>query len=235
VSWRAGLREVGPEHFAAKLAERDFAWVHIECRLAPDTLEMVRRARKTSGVSYILSVELEKTYLPQHEVCLLAAEADIIFFSKDWVVKNAMPADAGAPEACDDSVIVAALQTAAAKFRSTAAARTRLLICGWGSKGAFALDATTGKHYFEAAARVDSVVDSVGAGDTFIATSIFALAKGCDIQAVLKCACAVAGGKVAQVGFSGLARHVPPDVLASSQHEQSEPPCKVQRVEKVDR
>ena len=47
--------------------------------------------------------------------------------------------------------------------------------------------------------------DTTGAGDTFIGACIAALAEAQAPQAALRLACAVAGAKVAQEGFEGLA------------------------------
>ena len=52
----------------------------------------------------------------------------------------------------------------------------------------------------------------VGAGDTFIAALLFALSRGATPAQALRCGCAVAGRKVAQRGFGGLADAVPPEV-----------------------
>lgn len=83
-----------------------------------------------------------------------------------------------------------------------------LLICPWGSLGAFALDTSSSDAFFQAAEKVEAV-DSLGAGDTFIATSIFALAFGAGPQDALRCACTVAGRKVAQRGLENLAQLLP--------------------------
>lgn len=87
------------------------------------------------------------------------------------------------------------------------------LIATWGAQGAFALDTLSGKCFYEAAHIQPRVVDSVGAGDTFVAASIYALVRGCNTQQVLKCACAVAGHKVGQMGFDSLRSAVPADLL----------------------
>ena len=52
-----------------------------------------------------------------------------------------------------------------------------LLICPWGSLGAFAFNSATKEEFFEPAEKVKAV-DSLGAGDSFIAASLFALAFG---------------------------------------------------------
>ena len=73
------------------------------------------------------------------------------------------------------------------------------------------LDSATDELFFQAAETVDPV-DSLGAGDTFNAASLCALALGANIEETLRCACMVAGRKVAQEGLAGLAKVVPEDM-----------------------
>lgn len=56
------------------------------------------------------------------------------------------------------------------------------------------------------AIHVPRVVDAVGAGDTFIAGIVFAMSRGMDTMTSLRFACELASRKVAQSGFSGLAK-----------------------------
>ena len=73
--------------------------------------------------------------------------------------------------------------------------------------GALALSRAAGGpsvSLFQPAVKVDTVVDSVGAGDTFIAASVAALARGACHGHALRCAVSVAGQKVRQEGFGGL-------------------------------
>lgn len=78
---------------------------------------------------------------------------------------------------------------------SPAAAPGALLVCPWGSAGAWALDlaAPEGSQLsFSAAFPPEGgVVDSIGAGDTFLAAMVFALGKGAAVQAGLTFACQV--------------------------------------------
>eukprot|EP00439_Symbiodinium_sp_Y106_P082065 s1259_g21.t1 len=73
----------------------------------------------------------------------------------------------------------------------------------------------SGEVYFEKALAV-KVVDSLGAGDTFVAASLCALGGGADPQQVLRFACGVAGKKVSQAGLAVLHRlgHVWLELLA---------------------
>lgn len=51
-----------------------------------------------------------------------------------------------------------------------------------------------------------SVVDTIGAGDTFIAVVVACLAYGQTLSDSVKAGCRVAGNKVGQQGFKGLRR-----------------------------
>lgn len=82
-------------------------------------------------------------------------------------------------------------------------------ICTWGEKGAFALDSENKVIHAEAD-KVDHLVDSVGAGDTFIAGVILGLLQPCRdkkqaFAVALRLGCQLASRKVAQTGFQGLA------------------------------
>lgn len=86
--------------------------------------------------------------------------------------------------------------------------RPLLCICAWGATGAFALELGAGGRAascFEPAPKVRTVVDSTGAGDTFIAASLGAIALGSTTQEALRRGCAVAARKVGQEGYDGLA------------------------------
>merc|ERR1740123_2608938 len=58
-------------------------------------------------------------------------------------------------------------------------------ICTWGAHGAFGLDTAANKAFFEPARKQATVVDSVGAGDTFLATCLHELLGGSDIRRTL--------------------------------------------------
>eukprot|EP00913_Durusdinium_trenchii_P004013 g3717.t1 len=72
--------------------------------------------------------------------------------------------------------------------------------------GGISFDPRSGQDFFQAAERVQPV-DSLGAGDTFNAASLAALALGASVPQMLRCACAVAGRKGRAAGWGP----IPPD------------------------
>ncbi|CAE7679777.1 KHK [Symbiodinium pilosum] len=149
----------------------------------------------------ILSVEVEKPNLEVAALLPLLQRCDVAFFSSDFMRGRASDllgeeaATASAPGQSNQNwrahLAVKCLQALAAK----ANCRQALWICPWGAFGAFALELPDGEVYFERALVVKAV-DSLGAGDTFVAASLCALGNGADPQQALRCACAVAGKKV---------------------------------------
>jgi len=89
-----------------------------------------------------------------------------------------------------------------------------LLCCTWGDKGASILQNRPGAegewahvHSWSPESEAPQVVDTIGAGDTFIAGMLYALARhenDWSLQSKLNFANEIAGRKVYQVGFSGL-------------------------------
>ena len=78
-----------------------------------------------------------------------------------------------------------------------------MLICTWGDQGAYARDAHR-RDYHSPAFPPAKVVDTIGAGDTFNAGLIDALASGRTLEQALSHACRLAGRKVGQLGFDHL-------------------------------
>ena len=78
------------------------------------------------------------------------------------------------------------------------------MICAWGEDGAAASspDGTVSCPIF----KQDNVVDTRGAGDTFIASTIAALSRGKTLERAIMFGCQVAGAKVGIQGFKGLHR-----------------------------
>jgi ketohexokinase len=77
------------------------------------------------------------------------------------------------------------------------------LFCTWGDAGAVATD-RHGNVYENAASAPATVVDTLGAGDTFNAAVISGYLDGLDIRETLARACRLAGKKCGQYGLDGL-------------------------------
>lgn len=78
------------------------------------------------------------------------------------------------------------------------------LICAWGAEGAVAIDNDTDTFYTAPAYPPQAAVDSLGAGDTFVAATIHHLSIGRTLQASIDFGCRVAGAKVGFYGFDQL-------------------------------
>lgn len=83
---------------------------------------------------------------------------------------------------------------------------TKAFICAWGEAGVFYLDLVNsagGMEYIPANKRRQTpVVESIGAGDSFIGSSIAALASGLKLSKALHLACEIATIKCFQRGFA---------------------------------
>lgn len=78
-------------------------------------------------------------------------------------------------------------------------------MCAWGDQGACAYDQAEDRTVVSGAfPPAGGVVDSLGAGDTFVACVVGALKRGLDLGDAVGLACRVAGRKVGQRGFAGL-------------------------------
>ena len=77
------------------------------------------------------------------------------------------------------------------------------IICAWSEDGAAAI--TQGSSVVTSKAfPPDSIVDTIGAGDTFNAASILALSEGKTIHEAITFACQVAGEKCGAMGYQHL-------------------------------
>lgn len=230
VSTRNGVRELGVAHFEAAvrrmLQDEEEArlgrpcWCHLECRQPPEvTARLAEAWRSVTGDRALpLSVEVEKPGMDVSGVVALLGTCSHAFFSSEWIKahQDELLVDAAVTEPAEkrQRLEEGAAETQLAP-RCLRALRGRvpepagLWVCAWGELGAFALDAKTGADYFQPAVKQARVVDSVGAGDSFNAATIHALASGADPELALRCGCAVAGRKVAQVGFESLRDAVP--------------------------
>jgi len=166
-----------PEYCAEDFLELDlrgFDWVHFEGRAVDQVGPMLRRARGMCGLP--VSLEVEK---PRSGIEELFEQVDLLMFSRDY---------------------------ARAKGFSDAAALLRSLAqgvpatCTWGARGAWAVD-HEGRMIHAAAPVLDSVVDSLGAGDVFNAAMVFALSSGRSVERALNEAVNLASSQCGREGM----------------------------------
>lgn len=79
------------------------------------------------------------------------------------------------------------------------------LICPWSIEGAIAVDNETDTHYSALARPPAKVVDSLGAGDTFVAACIHSLCQRASLQQSIEFGCRIAGAKVGFEGYDQIA------------------------------
>lgn len=132
-----------------------------------------------------ISVEIEKTREPLYQ---LFPHGDVVFVSKD------VARDFGYESA------EAALKGFYSRVKQGA-----VLICAWAEKGADALG-PDGVIIHSDAFPPESLVDTLGAGDTFNAAVIYTLSKGGSLQDALTFGCRVAGRKCGFHGYDSISK-----------------------------
>lgn len=172
--------EYGLDDFG-RLDLSGWRWAHFEARPGEETSRMLRHARLFRP-DLLLSVEVEKVRPGIEDVLPLARLA---LFSRGY----ALAAGFSRPEPF--------LEATRARVPQT------LLSVAWAEEGAWAVEAD-GTLRHAPAVPPPTVVDTLGAGDTFNAGMIGALASGRPLREALENACALAGRKVGRVGLAGL-------------------------------
>lgn len=170
-----------------------YDWLHFEGRNVEQTRKMLEHARNT--VPQIpRSVEIEKSRTKVKELCSLA---DLLLYSRSYV-EDCMQQDDKLGKSNKNQDPVTFLAEMHRQIPTTDH------VCTWGSDGAFGVF-HTGERLHAPAIRVDRVVDTIGAGDTFAAGLIHARLENKNYADSLKTACELAGRKCGQHGLDGLA------------------------------
>ncbi|KAG0053339.1 hypothetical protein BGZ83_001304 [Gryganskiella cystojenkinii] len=175
-----------------------FTWIHFEGR-GVETGGMIDYVEKVYirhgwRQKLTISVEFEKGDRPGIQALL--QQADVCFFSRLYAETLGFhrPEEflANIGKSCKPSATT---------------------FCCWGDRGAVALHLESGRSFTSGAGRVEMIMDTVGAGDTFVAGIILGLGvRGLDIARGLKFACGLASQKCTQYGFKDLLSNLPPDM-----------------------
>ncbi|NXF94997.1 KHK Ketohexokinase, partial [Eubucco bourcierii] len=165
-----------------------YKWIHWEARNAAEQVAMIRRVEqynrsRPTAERVRISVEVEK---PRQELLQLMGLGHVVFISKDLAQHLGYQS---APEALQG-------------LRSHAQPGATL-ICAWAEKGADAMG-PDGQLVHSDAFPPETLVDTLGAGDTFNAATIFALSAGKSLQDALTFGCQIAGRKCGIQGFDSI-------------------------------
>ncbi|XP_011618144.2 ketohexokinase isoform X1 [Takifugu rubripes] len=187
VLFDTNLPDVTAENFS-DVDLRQFKWVHLEGRNAEEQVKMVQQVEVHNASvppqqRVTVSVEIEKAREPLYQ---LFPHGDVVFVSKD-VARHF------------------GFLTAEAALRGfyPRVKQGAVLICAWAEKGADALG-PDGLIVHSDAFPPESLVDTLGAGDTFNAAVIYTLSKGGSLQEALTFGCRVAGWKCGFHGYDSI-------------------------------
>jgi len=174
------LPELAASDFPAN-ALANYDWFHFEGRNVAETRKMLAQVY-TGKAKPRISLEVEK---PRNDIETLYEFADVLLFSHAYAHSQQF----------EDPTLF--LQSIRARVENS------ILICSWGESGAAGMD-KAGRIFTQAAWQPPSVVDTVGAGDTFNAGIVHAFNSGWTLSQALSYACELAGRKVAQQGLDNL-------------------------------
>ncbi|KAI1620930.1 pfkB family kinase [Exophiala viscosa] len=168
---------------------KEASWYHFEGRNPDVTLQCMQYLRRAYS-NVTISVEIEKPGRIGLEE--MAAEADVVFYSKSWAFERGYQDAASCLKAQADVAI-----------------RATFLFCTWGEDGSAAFDIKEQELHLQHAfpAVSPGVVDPIGAGDTFIAGILYGLlwhSDDWDMVRKLAFANELASRKVCRKGFGGL-------------------------------
>lgn len=174
------LPEYDFKHFQT-IQLSDFDWVHFEGRNIGQTRQMMSHV-KQHYPELPCSLEVEK---PRTDIELLFDFADLLLFSRVYV--NHLGFDEAEPFL----------------RKQHSCAPHANLTCGWGKNGAYAMS-RNGSFLYSPAFVPKHTIDTLGAGDVFVAGIIHHLSHDNSLNAALNEASTLAGKKCGQYGLDNL-------------------------------
>lgn len=166
-------------------------WFHFEGRNMETVRNMMLHIREHVPQAKI-SVEIEFPRYPWSLAKTLASFADYVFMSKDYLRDNIQISTAGE--------FFEGIQEK--QWGEDWSRWVRAFICPWGADGVYYLDMTDSATHHIPTTQLDHVVESNGAGDSFIGATLAALSRdNVPLHLALTIACDVATVKCSQHEF----------------------------------
>lgn len=207
----SGFPTLRHEHFA-QLNFKLYQWIHFEGRNCLETKRMLHQIRNHNGTKrnsnrrITISLELEKI---DKSLLVLAVWVDVLFIGKDMAEHmgwhNARDAVYGLRKFLYDMQQTEKHKTPSTDNNSMSEAPGPTIICPWGSKTS---DYLTAAYEYGSipAENIINIVDTLGAGDTFVASVIYAMAiKKLSTKASVEFANRVAAFKIQHRGYDDIA------------------------------
>lgn len=173
-----------------RLDLRNYKWIHFEGREnVSDIIQMIEvidkfNETKDNAYKIKISVEIETPHSLSPKLHGLFSKADYVFVSKDY------------GQADGYNTMEEVVEGLLARCKDSAT-----ILCPWGKHGA----AAKGEQLVTSSAYPpEHLIDTIGAGDTFIAGTIFSLSNSQHLEKAINFGCRLAGAKCGMRGFSGL-------------------------------
>jgi len=187
-----GMPELTPHQVEEVVGSGDYSWIHLGGRHNKNH-RLTEVAQKIKGIKPETPISLEVEKVPRfQDLSEVVPYADVIFVSK---------------EVAQSQGYCTMKETVSNIFRAKKNAQPLLksgarVICPWGDKGAAGMDADGTVFEVPAYPPAGGVVDTIGAGDTFVAATVASLSKGLGLRLAVDYGCRVAGAKVGVHGFN---------------------------------
>eukprot|EP01135_Chromosphaera_perkinsii_P003581 Nk52_evm39s248 gene=Nk52_evmTU39s248 len=181
------IPELSEKELLNAVQAQEWDWIHFEGRNVDGIKSIAAHMKSIVKGCPRVSVEIETESNRKGIFDLLRLDCfDSVFFSKDYISHTKGFENAIA--FLEDPVICSIIVSGDGHDRK------RKIYCPWGSKGAWGM-CEKGEIAHSPAIQLEQVTDSVGAGDTFVAATIFAELEGYNMQETLNYACLRAGQK----------------------------------------